>query len=122
MNQATSLKAGRTRLRSRLRGQRTFYCVALFITFLVVVYFVLPPPGAVRASLPIFFQRLVGLANALLAMVAAMFAVREYGGSYNRLRVPSVGRVRTSVIVGGIVFLAVLAWWFSPAAPILPLR
>jgi hypothetical protein len=115
MTQASSMKVGRTRLRSRWRGQQTVFCLALFLTFLIVVYFLVPN------ELPIFFQRLVGLVNALLAMVTAMFAVREYGKSYNRLRLPRLGSLRTSWIVGGIVFLAVLGWWFSAWAPIQPL-
>ena len=122
MTEATSMKIGRTRLRTRWRGQRTMFCGALLVIFFVVVYFLLPAPDSwARAELPIFFQRLVGLVNALLAMVTAMFAVREYGKSYNRFRVPGLGSLRTSWIVGGIVFLAVLGWWFSPWAPIQPL-
>jgi hypothetical protein len=54
-------------------------------------------------------------------MVTAMFAMREYGRSYNRLRIPGIGSVRTSVILGGLVFLAVFAWWLTPWAPIEPL-
>lgn len=114
MTQATSIKATRTRERGGLRGQRTLFCLLLLVSFLVVVYFVVPP-------LPPFFQRLVGLVNALLAMVTVMFAVREYGRSYNRLRLPLIGNVRTSVLVGGLVFLAVFTWWFTPWAPIEPL-
>ncbi|MEX2141286.1 MAG: hypothetical protein WD894_18620 [Pirellulales bacterium] len=115
MTPTTSIKATRPRVRAGLRGQRTLFCLLLLMSFLVVVYFVVPP-------LPAFFQRLVGLVNALLAMVAAMFAVREYGRSYNRLRVPGVGSVRTNMIVGGLVFLVVFAWWLSPWAPIAPLN
>ena len=115
MTHATSIKASRTRVRAGLRGQRTMFCVLLLVSFLVVVYFVVPP------QLPSFFQRLVGLVNALLAMVTAMFAVREYGRSYNRLRVPGIGSIRTSMIVGVLVFMIVFAWWFSRWAPIQPL-
>jgi hypothetical protein len=88
------------------------FCLLLLVSFLVVVYFVVPP------QLPAFFQRLVGLVNALLAMVTTMFAVREYGRSYNRLRMPWVGSIRTSMIVGVLVFAVVFAWWFTPWAPI----
>ena len=112
MTQVTSTKATRTRVRAGLRGQRALFCLLLLVSFLVVVYFVVPP------QLPQFFQRLVGLVNALLAMVTVMFAVREYGRSYNRFRLPGIGSVRTSMIVGGLVFLAVFAWWFTPWAPI----
>jgi hypothetical protein len=115
MTHATSIKAARTRVRPGLRGQRTLFCLLLLVLFLVMVYFVVPP------QLPLFFQRFVGLVNALLAMVTAMFAVREYGRSYNRLRVPRFGSVRTSVIVGGLVFVMFFAWWFTPWAPITPL-
>jgi hypothetical protein len=91
------------------------FCLLLLISFLVVVYFVVPSP------LPSFFQRLVGLVNALLAMVTAMFAVREYGRSYNRLRVPGIGSVRTNIVVGGLVLALVFAWWLTRWAPIQPL-
>jgi hypothetical protein len=122
MTHATSIKAGRKRFRARLRGQRTILCLGLLVSFFVVVYFVLPPPGGgFRAALPLFFQRLVGVVNALLSMVTVMFAVREYGRGYNRLRLPAIGSVRTSIVLGAVVFLAVLTWWFSPWAPIEPL-
>jgi hypothetical protein len=121
MTHATTMKSRQKRFRARLRGQRTMLSLGLLATFFVVVYFVLPPPGEYRAALPIFFQRLVGVANALLAMVTAMFAMREFGRSYNRLRVPGVGSVRTSIVLGGLVLLGVLAWWLSPWAPIVPL-
>jgi hypothetical protein len=114
MSQATSIKA-RPRIRTGMRGQRTLLGMLLLVSFFVVVYFVVPP------QLPLFFQRLVGLVSALLAMVTAMFAVREHGRGYQRLRVPLVGPVRTGMIVGGLVFLIVLAWWLSPWAPIQPL-
>jgi hypothetical protein len=114
MIQATSIKSGRPR--SRFRGRRTWFSLAVLIAFFVVVYFLVP--DAIPQSLPIFFQRLIGLVNASLAMVTAMFAVREYGRGYNRIRLPRIGSIRTSAIVGGIVFVAVFAWWFTPWAPI----
>ena len=89
------------------------------LLILIVVFFLVP--DALPAKLPVFFQRLIGLVNALLAMVTAMFAVREYGRTYNRLRIPGIGSVRTSVLLGGLVFLAVFAWWLTPWAPIEPL-
>ena len=51
-------------------------------------------------------------------MLVVMFAIREYGKRYNRMSVPLLGRVSTSRIAGGLVFLAVLGWWLSPWAPI----
>jgi len=116
MTHATSLKTARPRYRAGLRGQRTFFCLFLLAAYLVVVYFLLP------TQLPAFFQRLIGLVNALLAMVTTMFAVREYGRRYNRLRLPGVGSVRSGTILGVIVFLAVVVWWFSRWAPILPVN
>ncbi len=113
MAHATSIKA-RPRVRTGMRGQRTLFCLLLLVAFLVVAYFVVPP-------LPVFFQRLVGLVNSLLAMVTAMFAVREHGRANNRLRMPLVGNIRTGMIVGGVVFLIVMAWWLSSWAPIQPL-
>jgi hypothetical protein len=119
MTHATPMKPARPRFRTRVRGQRTLLCVGLLLAFYVVVFFLVP--DALPAKLDIFFQRLIGLANALLAMVTAMFAMREYGRSYNRLRIPGVGSVRSSVILGGLVFLAVFAWWLTPWAPIEPM-
>lgn len=108
-------RAGRARFRPRIRGRQTAFCLAMLATYLVVVYFLIP------GELPQFFQRLVGLVNALLGMVTAMFAVREYAGSYNRVRLPWRRSIRLSTIVGVLVFAAVLAWWFTPWAPIQPL-
>lgn len=85
----------------------------LWIVFMLVVWF--QAPGV---RLPTFFQRLVGIAAALLTMLVVMFAIREYGKRYNRVPLPLVGRVNTSRVAGGLVFLAVLAWWMSPWAPI----
>ncbi len=80
---------------------------------MLVVWF--QAPGV---RLPTFFQRLVGIANALLTMLVVMFAIREYGKRLNRMPLPLLGRVSTSRIAGGLVFLAVLGWWISPWAPI----
>jgi len=108
----------RAKLRRRLwqRQERqpsgTLLAATLLVFFLAIVYFVAPP------SLPSFFQRLIGLANAVLAMLVVVFAIREFGHRFNRLRLPMIGRLRTSQIAGVAVFLLVLAWWLSPWAPI----
>jgi hypothetical protein len=86
----------------------------ILIVFMLMVWFVGP------SQLPMFFQRLVGLVNALLAMLVVVFAIREYGKKYNRLRWPLFGRVSTSKVAGSFTFLAVAAWWLSSWAPILP--
>ena len=57
----------------------------ILLAFLLVVYFIAPE------QLPVFFQRLVGVVNALLAMLMVVFAIREYGKKYNRLRWPLLG-------------------------------
>src|SRR6266481_4114759 len=72
----------------------------ILATFVLVVRFVAP------AQLPLFFQRLVGVVCALLAMLLVVFAIREYGKKYNRLRWPLLGRVSTSKVTGTVVFLA----------------
>jgi len=89
----------------------------LCVAFLVVVFFQLPD------ALPLFFQRLLGLVNALLVMVAAMFAVREYAKGYNRLRVPGLsfltrGRMHTATWVGLLAFAVTFLIWCSDWAPI----
>ena len=88
----------------------------ILATFVLVVRFVAP------GQLPLFFQRLVGVVCALLAMLLVVFAIREYGKKYNRLRWPLLGRVSTSKVVGTLVFLAVLGLWLSPWAPIQPIQ
>jgi tetratricopeptide (TPR) repeat protein len=93
--------------RTRLTG-------LILIVFMLMVWFVGP------AQLPLFFQRLVGLVNALLAMLVVVFAIREYGKKYNRLRWPLFGRVSSSKVAGSLAFIAVAAWWLSPWAPIPP--
>lgn len=120
MTHATSIKAPRLRRRDRLRGQRTYLCLTLLAAFLLVLYVMVP--SALPDKLDPFFQRLVGLGIALLAMVTAMFAVREYAGRYNRVRLPVIGGVRTSLIAGVVVFGLVVIWWLSPWAPIQPLN
>src|SRR5260221_6397952 len=93
--------------RTRLTG-------LILIVFMLIVWFVGP------AQLPLFFQRLVGLVNALLAMLVVVFAIREYGKKYNRLRWPLLGRVSSSKVAGSLAFIAVAACWLSPLAPIPP--
>ncbi len=88
----------------------------ILATFVLVVRFVAP------GQLPLFFQRLVGVVCALLAMLLVVFAIREYGKKYNRLRWPLLGRVSTSKVAGTVVFLAVLGLWLSPWAPIQPIQ
>ncbi len=80
---------------------------------MLIVWFAAPD-----LRLPRFFQLLVGAVNALLAMLVVVFAIREYGKKYNRLRWPLLGRVSTSKVVGAAMFLAVFGWWLSPWAPI----
>jgi hypothetical protein len=88
----------------------------ILVTFLVIVYFAVPS----ELRVPTFFQRVVGIANAVLAMLFAMAAVREFGGRLNRVRAGGWGRISTSKVVGVLVFGAVMAWWLSPWAPIPP--
>ena len=92
---------------------RTLITGLLWVVFMLVVWFQAPD-----VRLPTFFQRLVGIADALLSMLVVMFAIREYGKRYNRMPVPLLGRVSTSRVAGGLFFSAVLAWWMSPWAPI----
>lgn len=106
--------AARIRPRPARQPTRTRLTAFILAAFMLIVWFVGP------AQLPVFFQRLVGLVNALLAMLLVVFAIREYGKKYNRLRWPLVGRVSTSKVAGTLVFAAVVAWWLSPWAPIAP--
>ncbi|HEV3417213.1 MAG TPA: tetratricopeptide repeat protein [Pirellulales bacterium] len=101
----TAARPLRQPTRTRLTG-------LILLAFMLVVFFVGP------AELPVFFQRLVGIVNALLAMLTVVFAIREYGKKYNRLRWPLVGRVSTSKVAGSLTFVAVFGWWLSPWAPI----
>jgi hypothetical protein len=55
-------------------------------------------------------------------MLLVVFAIREYGKKYNRLRWPLVGRVSTSKVLGTLTFIGVLALWLSPWAPIQPIQ
>ncbi len=95
------------------KPKRTFLAGLLLIAFLLVVRF-----AAAGIQLPVFFQRLVGIVNAVLAMLVVVFAIREFAKKYNRLRWPLLGRVSTSRVAGGAVLLIVCAWWLSPWAPI----
>ena len=55
----TSIETGRPR--PRLRGRRTLFSLAVLVTFMVVVYFLVP--DAIPKYMPVFFQRLIGLVN-----------------------------------------------------------
>jgi tetratricopeptide (TPR) repeat protein len=102
--------------RSARQPTRTRTTGLILLAFVLVVWFIAP------GQLPLFFQRLVGIVCALLAMLLVVFAIREYGKKYNRLRWPLLGRVSTSKVLGTLTFLAVLALWLSPWAPIQPIE
>lgn len=91
----------------------TLIVALLWLVFMLVVWF--QAPGV---TLPVFFQRMVGIVAALLTMLVVMFAIREHAKRFNRVPVPWIGRVSTSRVAGAIVFVAVLAWWISPWTPI----
>jgi predicted small integral membrane protein len=111
MTTASSIKTTRARIRPRIR-QRTATALFLLAAYLIVVYRILPE------RLPAFFHGLVGFVLALLAGLTLVFAIREFARGYNRARLPIVGKIRTSFLLGAIVFILVLAWWFSPWSPI----
>jgi hypothetical protein len=111
MTNVSSITPARTRLRPRIR-QRTATSLFLLATYVIVVYRVLPN------ELPVFFHGLIGFVLALVAGLTSVFATREFARGYNRLRLPVIGRLRTSFLLGGIVFVLVLVWWFSPWSPI----
>jgi hypothetical protein len=111
MTNATSITSARARPRPRIR-RRTATSLFLLVAYVIVVYRVLPD------ELPVFFHGLVGFVLALLAGLTLVFAIREFARGYNRLRVPVVGIIRTSYLLGALVFVLVLAWWFSPWSPI----
>jgi hypothetical protein len=111
MTNASSLTPARTRLRPRIR-QRTATSLFLLATYVIVVYRLLPD------ELPVFFHGLVGFVLALLAGLTLVFATREFARTYNRLRLPVVGTIRTSYLLGALGFVLVLVWWFSPWSPI----
>jgi len=93
--------------------RRTLIAGLVLLVFMLLVWF--QAPGV---RLPTFFQRLVGLANALVAMLVVVFAIREYAKRYNRLPLPWFGRISTSRVAGMATFLAVCLWWLSPWAPL----
>lgn len=112
MAQPTIARTVRARYRLRTRANRTVPCLFLLAAFTVLVYFAAPP------ALPVFFQALVGFAYSLLAMIASIFAVREFGQKYNRIRIPGWGAVQTAWLVGMLAFALSLGWWMSAWAPI----
>ena len=114
MNRRHLKRLQRKEARGRPRPHETWFSLAVLLAFIVVAYFAAPD------FVPTFFQRLAGLVNAMLAMLVAMFAVREFGGRFNKLRLPVVGQIRTSRLAGAAAFLVVCAWWLSPWAPIQP--
>jgi hypothetical protein len=107
----SSLPAAPTR--GTRQPTRARFAGLLLLVFMLIVWFAAPD-----LRLPRFFQLLVGAVNAILAMLVVIFAIREYGKKYNRLRWPLLGRVSTSKVAGAATLAAVFGWWLSPWAPI----
>ena len=102
----------RSKFDDRRRPRATFAACAVLAAFMVIAYRAAPD------ILPTFFQRVAGVANAVLAMLVVVFAIREFGHGFNRFHLPWFGRISTSKLLGAITFIGVLLWWFSPWAPI----
>lgn len=89
--------------------QATFMSLVVLASFYVVVYFAAPP------DLPYFMQRLVGLSNALLAMLVVLFADAELGLFHtSRAKRSTLG----AQLVAVAVFVLVFFWWCSAWAPL----
>lgn len=87
----------------------------ILVAFYILLYFAVP--AELRDRMPVFLQRVVSIAAAVLAMLAVLFALRDWG-FYRSVRIAGLGRVKWATIVGAIVFVAVLSWWLSPWAPL----
>ena len=100
--------------KQQLRQQRkaTIISAAILVVFLALVFFVLPP------NLPWGMQKLVGVLNALLVMLLAIFGVKEFGEKYRTFNLPLLKKIDTGIVVGCALGLLVLGWWMSPFAPI----
>ena len=89
--------------------QATFMSLVVLAVFYLVVFFAAPQ------ELPYFMQRLVGLSNALLAMLVVLFADAELG-LFRTSR--SKRSILSAPLVASIVFIVIFLWWCSAWAPL----
>jgi membrane associated rhomboid family serine protease len=101
--------------KSRAEPRPAMLTTVILVTFYVVLYFALP--HELRDRMPSFFQRIVAIVAGVLAMLATIFALREWG-FYRSVKLAGIGRVQWATVLGALVFIVVLAWWLSPWAPL----
>jgi len=94
------------------RPKATIFCGVLLVAFYLIVFF------AVRDPLPSIVQRLVGVANALLVMALAYFAVTELAKKHKTFSFLKWRKIDTGQSLGGVLGALVMLWWLSPFAPI----
>jgi hypothetical protein len=112
MNSPFPLRAKEHRREFRRRRKATAVAAALLVAFHLVALFAAPE------HLPLLIQRLVGLTGAALAGLVVVFGINETAGRVPLFRLPGRCEIDAGAIAGFAVFLLVLAWWFSPFAPI----
>jgi hypothetical protein len=113
---STSSKVALRRFkRTRSEPRPALLTGLILVAFYIVLYFALP--DELRGRMPLFLQRIVAVVAGVLAMLATMFALREWG-FYRSIKIAGIGNVKWATILGAVVFLAVLAWWLSPWAPL----
>lgn len=98
--------------KQKSQPKATIIAGVLLLVFLALVFFVMPP------QLPWLVQKLVGVVNAILAMLLVVFGVKEYGKKHETIQLPLLKKVSTGAVGGGVLFALVMAWWLSPFAPI----
>ena len=101
--------------RARSESRPALLAGLILVAFYIVLYFAIP--DELRGRMPAFLHGIVAAVAAVLAMLATIFAMREWG-VYRSVQIVGVGRVKWGTILGVVVFLVVLAWWLSPWAPL----
>jgi amino acid transporter len=87
---------------------------ALLLVFFALLY------GAVPDRLPLLIQRLVGLTSALLVMLFVTLSLGEIGRRNKNFGIAAAKYTGLINGAGWVVFVLVLAWWFTRLAPIQP--
>lgn len=88
----------------------------LLLVFFAVLY------GAVPDRLPLLIQRMVGLTSALLVMLFVTLCLGELGRHYRHFGLSGARFTRILGAVGWVVFVIVLAWWFTRLCESSPTR
>jgi len=93
------------------RSLATWIFGGVFVAFLFAVFAFAPP------ALPVFKQRILAIASALLAGLFIFFLTGDLGVSIQGGK-GKLGRLAVKSSGGAAAFVLVLVWWLSPFSPV----